>query len=77
MSGRGSVVSYTINQQRWVPDLDVPYVVAIVELIEQPGLRFLTNIVDCPPDEVVIDMPVRVIFEQIEDVWLPLFRRDS
>lgn len=77
VSGRGTVASFTVNHQAWVPDLPVPYVVAIVELAEQPGLRFVSNIVGVTPDEVHIDMPVRVTFEQVEDVWLPLFKRDD
>lgn len=77
VSGKGKVISYTINHQAWRPDLDVPYVVAIVELAEQAGLRFLTNIVGMPPEAVHIDMPVRVHFEQQEDVWLPLFEKDE
>lgn len=75
MSGRGTVVSFTVNHQAWAPDLAVPYVVAIVELVEQAGLRFVSNIVGCDPEAVRIDMPVQVKFEQIEDVWLPLFER--
>ena len=77
VSGRGHVVSFTINHQRWAPDLEVPYVVAIVELADQAGLRFVSNVVGCPVDEVRIGMPVRVRFEQVEDVWLPLFEKDA
>jgi uncharacterized OB-fold protein len=77
VSGRGRVASFTINHQPWAPDLEVPFVIAIVELIEQPGLRFLTNIVNCDYRDVVIDMAVKVVFEQHEDIWLPLFERDS
>ena len=73
VSGLGKVVSFTVNHQAWTPTLPVPYVVAIVELVEQPGLRFVSNIVGISPDEVRIDMPVRVTFEQVEDVWIPLF----
>ncbi|MEY2893492.1 MAG: hypothetical protein RJA98_3400 [Pseudomonadota bacterium] len=76
VSGRGKVATYTVNQQAWAPDLSEPYVVAIVELAEQEGLRFVTNIVGCPPEEVHIDLPVKVRFENIEDVWLPLFEKD-
>jgi uncharacterized OB-fold protein len=76
VSGRGRVITYTVNHQRWTPDLEVPFVIAIVELVEQSGLRFLTNIIDCQPAEVSIDMPVRVRFQQVEDVWLPQFERD-
>lgn len=77
VSGRGHVFSFTVNRQMWTPCLAVPYVVAIVELVEQRGLRFVSNIVGSPVDEIHVGMPVRVTFEQVEDVWLPLFERDD
>lgn len=77
VSGRGTVLSYTINHQQWLPGLEVPYVVAIVALEEQPGLQLVSNVVGCPPDQVAIDMPLRVTFLQQEDVWLPLFERND
>ena len=77
VSGRGKIVSFTVNCQTWTPDLNNPFVIAIVELEEQAGLRFLTNIVGTTPDDVAIDMSVRVIFENIEDVWIPVFEEDK
>jgi uncharacterized OB-fold protein len=50
-----------------------PFVVAIVELAEQPGLRLTTNLVNCAVDQVKIGMPVRVLFENRDPVWIPLF----
>jgi uncharacterized OB-fold protein len=73
VSGRAVVHTFTVNWQPWYPGFDPPYVVAIVELPEQAGLRLTTNIVGCPPEDVAIGMPVRVTFEQYDDVWLPLF----
>lgn len=73
MSGRGVVHTFTVNHQPWIPGFDPPYLVAIIELDEQPGLRFTTNLVGVEPDEARIGMPVQVTFEQWEDVWLPLF----
>jgi uncharacterized OB-fold protein len=75
VSGRGRVVTFTINRQAWTPELTEPYVVAIVELAEQANLRLLSNIVGCDPSQVAIDMPVAVRFAQFEDVWIPLFER--
>jgi uncharacterized protein len=72
-AGTGIVVTYTVNLQAWVPDLEVPSVFAIVELDEQPGLRLTTRLVAVDPADVRIGMRVRVRFEQVEDVWLPLF----
>jgi uncharacterized OB-fold protein len=73
VSGRGTVVTYTVNHQRWNPTVPTPYVIALVELDEQPGLRLLTNLVGCAPDDVRIGMRVRVRFLAVEDVHLPLF----
>jgi uncharacterized OB-fold protein len=73
VSGRATVVSCTVNHQQWEPGLPVPYVLALVELDEQADVRLVTNIVGCPVDEVHIGMRVRAVFEQHEDVWVPLF----
>jgi uncharacterized OB-fold protein len=73
VSGRATVMTFTLNHQPWVPAPDHPYAIAIVELEEQEGLRLTTNVVNCPAEEVRIGMPVRVVFEQHDDVWVPLF----
>jgi len=73
VSGRATVHTYTVNWQPWYPNLDPPYVVAIVELPEQAGLRLTTNIVGCEPDDVTIGMAVQVLFEDWDGVWLPFF----
>src|SRR5215475_10960431 len=61
-----------------MPGLEVPYVIAIVELVEQRNLRLTTNIVGCPPDAVHIGMPVKVKFERASDeISLPVFEPDA
>ena len=72
-SGRARLATYTVNHQPWIPGFPPPYVIAIVELEEQPGLRLTTNVVDCAVPELRIGMPLRVVFEQHDDVWIPLF----
>jgi uncharacterized OB-fold protein len=74
VSGRGTVFTFTINRQPFRPDVPVPYVIAIVELEEQAGLRFTTNIVGSDPEAVRIGMPVTVAFEQAGEAWVPVFR---
>ena len=73
VSGNATVASFTINHQPWMPEMEVPFAVAIVELPEQEGLRLTTGLKGCAPEEVRIGMPVHVTFEQHEDVWLPFF----
>ena len=73
VSGHGHIVSFTINYQPWADDLEVPYVIAIIELDEQVGLRLVSNIVGCAPESVAINQRVVVHFMQFEDVWMPQF----
>lgn len=77
VAGTGEVLSFTVNYQVWATGLEVPYTVAVVELSDQPGLRLVSNIVGIDPEAVYIGMPVRVRFEQQEDIWLPLFEAVS
>lgn len=58
VSGRGTVFTYTVNHHPYNPEIPTPYVIAIVELAEQRGLRVAANIVDCEPDSVTCGMPV-------------------
>lgn len=73
-SGRARVAAFTVNHHPWFEGFPPPYVVAIVELEEAPDVRLTTNIVGCAIEDVHVGMAVEVVFEEREDVWLPLFR---
>jgi acetyl-CoA acetyltransferase/uncharacterized OB-fold protein len=73
VSGRGTVVGYTVNHHPWLPGFDPPYVIANVALEEDRTVHLTTNIVGCEPAGVRIGQEVAVRFEQHDDVWLPLF----
>lgn len=75
VAGTGVVDSFTINHQKWRPDLAVPSIIARVRIDGAPGVVLTTNIIGCTSDEIDIEVAVRVEFEQIEDVYLPLFRK--
>lgn len=81
VSGRGTVVSYSVNYQPWMPVPELPYVVALVEIEEQDGMRLMTNTVGIPPEDVRIGLEVEVTFEHhvddAGDVWIPLFQPRS
>lgn len=72
VSGDAVLWSYTVNHQQWAPGTEEPYVIGLVEIAEQAGLRLTTNIV-APPDEVEIGMAVHVVFEDHNPVYIPLF----
>jgi uncharacterized OB-fold protein len=73
VSGRGRVETFSVNHQQWIPGSE-PYIIAWVSIDEQPDIRLTTNLVDVEPEDVTIGMPVEVVFEQNDDVYIPLFR---
>lgn len=64
VSGRGTVVSYTVVHQpaRGFEALK-PYVLAIVELAD--GARLTTQLIDCDASEVQMGMPVEAAFRKL------------
>jgi hypothetical protein len=41
----------------------------------EEGVKLMTNIVDCPPEQVKIDMPVEAVFDDVTpEVTLVKFR---
>jgi uncharacterized OB-fold protein len=73
VSGRGTVAGFTVNHQAWIQGVEVPYVVAIIELEEQANIRLMTNMPRTPIDHVRLGLPVKVYFEQNGEIYLPLF----
>jgi uncharacterized protein len=63
ITGRGRVYSFTVNYQRWLPDLEVPYAIVLVEWDDYPGVRIPGRLRGCPPEDTAIDMEVDVGFE--------------
>ncbi|PZG09659.1 DNA-binding protein [Nonomuraea aridisoli] len=74
VSGEARLVSYIINHRPLPPfDPGTPIIVALVELAEGP--RLMTNIVGVAPDpeNLELDMPLKVEFTQREGFTLPVF----
>lgn len=74
VSGFATLIGFTVNHRFALPGLPAPYVVAQVAIEEDPRVRLTTNAVDCDPERLELGMRMEVVFEQAEDVWLPLFR---
>lgn len=73
-SGRATVQAFTVNVQPWAPDMEVPFVVAVVSVDDAPGVQLTTRLIDVDPASVSVGLPVEVSFLHVEDVYLPLFR---
>ena len=57
----------------------VPFVTALVAIDEDPAVRLATYVVDCAPERLRIDLPVRAVFRPLRfdgvvgEVPAPLF----
>jgi hypothetical protein len=76
-SGRGTVWGYTIMRQPYLPGWrdELPYNVVLVQLEEGPMMY--SNLVDVPLERIRPDLPVRAVFEDVnEEITLIRFRLD-
>ena len=80
VAGVGRVYAYTVMNAPVVKGFEaiVPYACILVELIEQPRLLILTNLVEAPPSAAAVGLEVEVVFEDSHDGFvLPQFRPRS
>ena len=74
--GRGEVYTWTVVARAMHPAFTdaVPYAPAVIELEE--GVRLVSEVTDCPPEELKVGMQVEVCFEEATpEITLPRFRR--
>jgi uncharacterized OB-fold protein len=75
-NGRGRVFTWTVVARALHPAFqqNVPYAPTVIEMDE--GVRVLSELVDCRPDQLEIGMPVEVVFEDVTaEITLPRFRK--
>lgn len=73
-AGTGRILSFVVNH-RAPEGFDAPYALAIVELSEGPHL--FGSVVTSDPETLVVDMPVRVVFEQRGDRRVVAFQPEG
>ncbi len=76
VSGRGTVRSWTVMHQSFLPgfDSDIPFVLVDVELVEQAELRLIGRLLDGVDAPLRVGSVVEVAFEDIApEVSIPAF----
>ena len=76
--GDARVYSYIIVRQGAHPAVKgmVPYNAAVIALDDCGGVRLTSNVIDCPPEEMAVGMPVSLVWEDRPDGFtLYRFRR--
>jgi uncharacterized OB-fold protein len=77
-SGKGKVFSWTTAVQPMLPQFAdlVPYSPVVIEMNE--GVRLVSWLTDISPDDLRLDLPVEVVFDDVTpEVALPKFKRSS
>jgi len=77
VAGRGRIFTWTVVRYPFLQEFQsrLPYIVALVEFPDAPGVRLVTNIIEASPEETTIDALVEVVFHRVNDeIVLPLFR---
>ena len=75
-SGRGTVFSWTVTERAMHPAFRdaTPYAPVIIEMEE--GVRLVSEVLHCSPDELEIGMPVELVLDHVTpEITLPKFRR--
>ena len=85
LAGRGTIWSFVVAHPPLLPAYQsvAPYNVITVALDEDPRLRLVGNLVaradgpinEVDPTTIRIGEPVRVVFQQVDDVFLPRWVR--
>jgi uncharacterized OB-fold protein len=74
VSGKGTVYTFAVYTRSFVPAFEAPYVLALIDLDDEPDVRMLTNIVEAAVEDVRVDLPVEVVFEPRGEWTVPQFR---
>jgi uncharacterized OB-fold protein len=78
VSGNGTLFTYSIGYHAVHPALKghPPYNVSVILLDDAGDVRLISNVVDVPPDQLEIGMPVTVCWEEASNgALLPRFKR--
>ena len=78
LPGTGTVFTFIIVRHPLSPKASdfVPFMPAAIDADGAPGMRFISNVVECEPEEVTIGMRVKVAWNHVSDTftvpfWVP------
>lgn len=74
VDGAGTIRSWTVMRQSFLPGFDVPFVLVDVELAAQEDVRLIGRLVDGPDAVLEVGTAVSVVFEDVAPgVSVPAF----
>ncbi|HJQ84254.1 MAG TPA: OB-fold domain-containing protein [Candidatus Binatia bacterium] len=77
-SGRGTVWTWTIVRGPTLPAFEAKLPYNVVDVLLAEGVHFVSEVLDCPPEEIRGGMPVEAVFVPATDeITLVKFRRPA
>ena len=75
-SGRGTVYTWTIVRGPTLPAFEAKLPYNVVDVLLDEGVHFVSEVLDCPPEELRAGLPVEALFVPASDeITLVKFRR--
>jgi hypothetical protein len=75
-SGRGTVFTWTIVRGPTLPAFESQLPYNVVDVLMDEGVHFVSQIIDCPPEQIRPGMPLQAVFVSAdEEITLVKFRR--
>jgi uncharacterized protein len=73
VSGNGTLFSWTVVRRAFLPAFEdkVPFVSALIAIDEDPAVRIVSYVVDCEPEALRADEPVRAVFRPLTFSTVP------
>jgi len=75
-TGRGTVYTWTVVRGPTLPAFEARLPYNVVDVLLDEGVHFVSEVLDCPPEEIRAGMPVEATFVPVsEEITLVKFRR--
>ena len=75
-SGHGTVYTWTIVRGPTLPAFEHKLPYNVVDVLMNEGVHFISEVLDCPPEDLTANMPVEAVFVPVDDeITLVKFRR--
>jgi hypothetical protein len=75
-TGRGTVWTWTVVRGPTLPAFEAKLPYNVVDVLMDEGVHFVSEVLDCPPEEMRAGMPVGAVFVAVSDeITLVKFRR--
>jgi uncharacterized OB-fold protein len=66
-TGRGAVYTWTIVRGPTLPAFEQKLPYNVVDVLLDEGVHFVSEVLDCPPEEIRAGMPVEATFVPLDD----------